>query len=111
MTLNYDTSGVGQNGVATTHMLPTALTQYSRHYGQALPGYSVPGTPWVTPYLVQTAPPHMQQVDVSFCTHFFVGFPFLFLFVLNLFITYLKEYSSSYCSSNAIKFHIFINNY
>lgn len=69
MTLNYDTSGVGQNGVATTHMLPAAtLTQYSRHYGQALPGYSVPGTPWVTPYLVQTAPPHMQQVDVSFCT-------------------------------------------
>ncbi|KAK1133775.1 hypothetical protein K0M31_011565 [Melipona bicolor] len=64
MTLNYDTSGVGQNGVATTHMLPTALTQYSRHYGQALPGYSVPGTPWVTPYLVQTAPPHMQQVDM-----------------------------------------------
>ncbi|XP_024226764.1 protein alan shepard isoform X9 [Bombus impatiens] len=65
ITLNYDTSGVGQNGVATTHMLPAAtLTQYSRHYGQALPGYSVPGTPWVTPYLVQTAPPHMQQVDM-----------------------------------------------
>lgn len=69
MTLNYDTSGVGQNGVAASHMLPAAtLTQYSRHYGQALPGYhSVPGTPWVAPYLVQTAPPHMQQVDVSFC--------------------------------------------
>lgn len=90
MTLNYDTSGVGQNGVATTHMLPTALTQYSRHYGQALPGYSVPGTPWVTPYLVQTAPPHMQQVDVSFCTHFFVGFAFVF-FVLNLFITFFQR--------------------
>lgn len=71
MTLNYDTSGVGQNGVAATHMLPAAtLTQYSRHYSQALPGYSVPGTPWVAPYLVQTAPPHMQQVDVSFCTLF-----------------------------------------
>lgn len=74
MTLNYDTSGVGQNGVAATHMLPAAtLTQYSRHYSQALPGYSVPGTPWVAPYLVQTAPPHMQQVDVSFCI-FFVHF-------------------------------------
>ena len=101
MTLNYDTSGVGQNVVATTHMLPTALTQYSRHYGQALPGYSVPGTPWVTPYLVQTAPPHMQQVDVSFCTHFFVGFASVF-FVLNLFITSFKGYSSS-----AIKNFIF----
>ncbi|KYN42637.1 Protein alan shepard [Trachymyrmex septentrionalis] len=65
MTLNYDTSGVGQNGVATTHMLPTtALTQYSRHYSQALPGYSVPGTPWVAPYLVHPSPPHMQQVDM-----------------------------------------------
>lgn len=65
MTLNYETS-VGQNGVATAHMLPTAtLAQYSRHYGQAVPGYSVPGGPWVTPYLVQTGPPHMQQVDVS----------------------------------------------
>lgn len=63
--LNYDTSGVGQNGVATAHMLPAAtLAQYSRHYGQAVPGYNVPGTPWVTPYLVQT--PHMQQVDVSY---------------------------------------------
>ena len=66
MTLNYDASGVGQNGVATTHMLPAAaLAQYSRHYGQAVPGYNVPGAPWVTPYLVQTGPPHMQQVDVS----------------------------------------------
>ncbi|XP_024942251.1 protein alan shepard isoform X9 [Cephus cinctus] len=65
MTLNYDASGVGQNGVATAHMLPAAtLAQYSRHYGQAVPGYSVPGTPWVTPYLVQTGPPHMQQVDM-----------------------------------------------
>ncbi|XP_018309938.1 protein alan shepard isoform X2 [Mycetomoellerius zeteki] len=65
MTLNYDTSGVGQNGVATTHMLPTtALTQYSGHYSQALPGYSVPGTPWVAPYLVHPSPPHMQQVDM-----------------------------------------------
>jgi len=65
MTLNYDTSGVGQNGVTTTHMLPaTALTQYSRHYSQALPGYSVPGTPWVAPYLVHPSPPHMQQVDM-----------------------------------------------
>lgn len=65
MTLNYDTSGVGQNGVAATHMLPAAtLTQYSRHYGQALPGYSVPGTPWVAPYLVHPSPPHMQQVDM-----------------------------------------------
>lgn len=79
MTLNYDTSGVGQNGVAATHMLPAAtLTQYSRHYSQALPGYSVPGTPWVAPYLVQTAPPHMQQVDVSFCT-LFVHFVFVAL--------------------------------
>lgn len=66
MTLNYDTSGVGQNGVPTAHMLPAAtLAQYSRHYGQAVPGYSVPGAPWVTPYLVQAGPPHMQQVDVS----------------------------------------------
>ncbi|KAK2588136.1 hypothetical protein KPH14_004187 [Odynerus spinipes] len=65
MTMNYDASGVGQNGVATAHMLPAAtLTQYSRHYSQAVPGYSVPGAPWVTPYLVQTAPPHMQQVDM-----------------------------------------------
>ncbi|XP_070169288.1 protein alan shepard isoform X6 [Polyergus mexicanus] len=65
ITLNYDTSGVGQNGVAATHMLPAAtLTQYSRHYGQALPGYSVPGTPWVAPYLVHPSPPHMQQVDM-----------------------------------------------
>ncbi|XP_033222019.1 protein alan shepard isoform X8 [Belonocnema kinseyi] len=65
MTLNYDASGVGQNGVATTHMLPAAaLAQYSRHYGQAVPGYNVPGAPWVTPYLVQTGPPHMQQVDM-----------------------------------------------
>ncbi|XP_048508344.1 protein alan shepard isoform X4 [Athalia rosae] len=62
--LNYDASGVGQNGVATAHMLPAAtLAQYGRHYGQ-VPGYSVPGGPWVTPYLVQTAPPHMQQVDM-----------------------------------------------
>ncbi|XP_015524127.1 protein alan shepard isoform X10 [Neodiprion lecontei] len=64
MTLNYDASGVGQNGVATAHMLPAAtLAQYGRHYGQ-VPGYSVPGGPWVTPYIVQTAPPHMQQVDM-----------------------------------------------
>lgn len=47
-------------------MLPAAtLAQYSRHYGQAVPGYTVPGTPWVTPYVLQTGPPHMQQVDVS----------------------------------------------
>lgn len=66
VTLNYDTSGVGQNGVPTAHMLPAAtLAQYSRHYGQAVPGYTVPGTPWVTPYVLQTGPPHMQQVDVS----------------------------------------------
>ncbi|XP_033221532.1 protein alan shepard isoform X2 [Belonocnema kinseyi] len=66
MTLNYDASGVGQNGVATTHMLPAAaLAQYSRHYGQAVPGYNVPGAPWVTPYLVQTGPPHMQQMMPS----------------------------------------------
>lgn len=67
MTLNYDTTAVGQNGVATAHMLPAAtLAQYGRHYShQAMPGYNVPGGPWVTPYLVQT-PPHMQQVDVSF---------------------------------------------
>lgn len=79
MTLNYDTSGVGQNGVAATHMLPAAtLTQYSRHYGQALPGYSVPGTPWVAPYLVHPSPPHMQQVDVSFYT-LFVHFVFVIL--------------------------------
>ncbi|XP_043282903.1 protein alan shepard isoform X3 [Venturia canescens] len=65
MTLNYDPSGAGQNGVPTAHMLPTAtIAQYSRHYGQAVPGYSVPGAPWVTPYLVQTGPPHMQQVDM-----------------------------------------------
>ncbi|EZA54184.1 Protein alan shepard, partial [Ooceraea biroi] len=65
MTLNYDTSGVGQNGVAATHMLPAAtLTQYSRHYGQALPGYGVPGPHWMgTHYLVPSAP-HMQQVDM-----------------------------------------------
>lgn len=79
MTLNYDTSGVGQNGVATTHMLPAAtLTQYSRHYGQALPNYGM-GGPWVAPYIVQPGP-HMQQVDVSFCIFFvrlvsnFLGF-------------------------------------
>lgn len=85
MTLNYDTSGVGQNGVATTHMLPaTALTQYSRHYSQALPGYSVPGTPWVAPYLVHPSPPHMQQVDVSFYT----------LFVHFVFIAYMVENAS-----------------
>lgn len=90
ITLNYDTSGVGQNGVATTHMLPAAtLTQYSRHYGQALPGYSVPGTPWVTPYLVQTAPPHMQQVDVSFYTDFLLVLLPLFFFFKS-FIIYLK---------------------
>lgn len=83
MTLNYDTSGVGQNGVAATHMLPAAtLTQYSRHYGQALPGYSVPGTPWVTPYLVQTAPPHMQQVDVSFYTNFLFSFTLGISFII-----------------------------
>lgn len=71
MALNYDTSGVGQNGVAAAHMLPaTALAQYRSHYGQAVPGYNVPGTPWVTPYLVQTGPPHMQQVDVSFYLEF-----------------------------------------
>ncbi|XP_015524121.1 protein alan shepard isoform X4 [Neodiprion pinetum] len=65
MTLNYDASGVGQNGVATAHMLPAAtLAQYGRHYGQ-VPGYSVPGGPWVTPYIVQTAPPHMQQMMPS----------------------------------------------
>ncbi|XP_015123715.1 protein alan shepard isoform X4 [Diachasma alloeum] len=65
MTLNYDTSGVGQNGVPTAHMLPAAtLAQYSRHYGQAVPGYTVPGTPWVAPYVLQTGPPHMQQVDM-----------------------------------------------
>ena len=66
MTLNYDTSGVGQNGVPAAHMVPTAsLAQYSRHFGQ-VPGYaSMPGAPWVTPYLLQTGPPHMQQVDVS----------------------------------------------
>lgn len=82
MTLNYDTSGVGQNGVATTHMLPaTALTQYSRHYSQALPGYSVPGTPWVAPYLVHPSPPHMQQVDVSFYT-LFVYFVFIVLHIM-----------------------------
>lgn len=76
MTLNYDTSGVGQNGVAATHMLPAAtLTQYSRHYGQ-LPGYQVPGTPWVAPYLVHPSPPHMQQVDVSFYI-LFVHFVFI----------------------------------
>lgn len=78
MTLNYDTSGVGQNGVAATHMLPAAtLTQYSRHYGQALPGYGVPGAHWMgAHYLVPSAPPHMQQVDVSFYIFFvyFVSF-------------------------------------
>ncbi|XP_014234320.1 protein alan shepard-like isoform X4 [Trichogramma pretiosum] len=65
MALNYETSAVGQNGVATAHMLPAAtLAQYGRHaYSQAMPSYNVPGTPWVTPYLVQT-PPHMQQVDI-----------------------------------------------
>ncbi|XP_074093527.1 RNA binding motif single stranded interacting protein alan shepard isoform X2 [Cotesia typhae] len=66
ITLNYDTSGVGQNGVPTAHMLPAAtLAQYSRHYGQAVPGYTVPGTPWVTPYVLQTGPPHMQQMMPS----------------------------------------------
>jgi len=82
MTLNYDTSGVGQNGVAATHMLPaTTLTQYSRHYGQALPGYGVPGAHWMgTHYLVPSAPPHMQQVDVSFyifLVHFVSFIPFV----------------------------------
>ena len=68
MTINYETSAVGQNGVATAHMLPAAtLAQYGRHYSQAMPGYNVHSAPWVTtaPYLVQT-PPHLQQVDVSF---------------------------------------------
>lgn len=84
--MNYDASGVGQNGVATAHMLPTAtLTQYGRHYGQAVPGYSVPGAPWVTPYLVQPAPPHMQQVDVSFYKKSFLFICFkYFIYILFL---------------------------
>jgi hypothetical protein len=89
MTLNYDTSGVGQNGVAATHMLPaTTLTQYSRHYGQALPGYGVPGAHWMgTHYLVPSAPPHMQQVDVSF---------YIFLVHFVLFITFVHIYKNAF---------------
>jgi hypothetical protein len=53
-----------QNGVATQHMLPAALTQYGRHYGaQTMQSYSLPGN-WVPQYVMQPAP-HITQMEVS----------------------------------------------
>lgn len=46
-----------QNGVPAPHMLP--LTNYSRHYGQAVQGYAVPGAQWLPQYLM----PHVPQVE------------------------------------------------
>lgn len=63
--VSYDPSGMAQNGVTTQHMLPTALTQYGRHYGaQTMQSYSLPGNPWLPQYVMPPAP-HMTQVEVS----------------------------------------------
>lgn len=53
-----------QNGVATQHLLPAALSQYGRHYGtaQAVPSYSLQATSWVPQFVMPH--PHMAQVDV-----------------------------------------------
>ncbi|XP_063974340.1 protein alan shepard isoform X7 [Diachasmimorpha longicaudata] len=64
LALNYDPSTVRQNESIIAQILPAGVAQYNRHYGQAVSGYTVPGTPWVAPYVLQTGPPHMQQVDM-----------------------------------------------
>ncbi|XP_033610638.1 protein alan shepard isoform X4 [Cryptotermes secundus] len=64
--VSYDPSGMAQNGVTTQHMLPTALTQYGRHYGaQTMQSYSLPGNPWLPQYVMPPAP-HMTQVEDQF---------------------------------------------
>lgn len=65
--VTYDPNPLAQNGVATPHILP-AIANYGRHYGtQTVPGYAVPGAPWVPQYLVQPAAhAHMPQVDESY---------------------------------------------
>ncbi|XP_069683320.1 protein alan shepard isoform X2 [Periplaneta americana] len=63
--VTYDPGNMTQNGVTAQHMLPTALTQYGRHYGGTMPGYSLTGTPWLPQYVMQPAP-HMTQVEDQF---------------------------------------------
>ncbi|PSN43494.1 Protein alan shepard [Blattella germanica] len=65
--VSYDPSTMTQNGVTTQHMLPTALTQYGRHYStaQTMQGYSLPGNPWLPQYMMPAAP-HMTQVEDQF---------------------------------------------
>ncbi|XP_063974336.1 protein alan shepard isoform X3 [Diachasmimorpha longicaudata] len=65
LALNYDPSTVRQNESIIAQILPAGVAQYNRHYGQAVSGYTVPGTPWVAPYVLQTGPPHMQQMMPS----------------------------------------------
>lgn len=66
--VTYDPNTLAQNGVATPHMLPAAIANYGRHYGtQTVPGYTMPGAPWVQQYLVPSAGhPHMPQVDETY---------------------------------------------
>lgn len=58
----YDPTGLTQNGVATPHMLPTALAQYNRYAATQPLSYPLP-TPWLQHYVMQPTP-HMTQLDM-----------------------------------------------
>uniref|UniRef100_A0A1B6DA74 Protein alan shepard n=1 Tax=Clastoptera arizonana TaxID=38151 RepID=A0A1B6DA74_9HEMI len=61
----YDPTTLAQNGVATQHILPTTLPQYSRFSTQPISTYPIAG-PWVPhSYVLQPTPTHMAPVDLT----------------------------------------------